>query len=93
MPIPPPPWGFLGLFAGPWKFLIVAALALAFYGRRISPYAARWLSTTSRRPGPSRPQSRFSLGDRVYVFLLVLAVTALVTWIVTRMTIVQTGRG
>jgi len=87
MPYPAPPWGFIGLFAGGWKVAMLAAVALAFYGRRFGPRASRWLSPTNQRTAVKSPPSRFGFADRVYVFLLVLAATALATWIVTRMTI------
>jgi len=91
MPIPPPLWGFFGLFAGPWKFVIVALVALVFYGRRMGPIAARWASLSpAPRPGqPPRPRPRFGFGDRVYLFLVVMAATALAAWIVTRAMIVS----
>lgn len=93
MPTPAPLWGFLGLFAGGWKLAMLAAVVMAFYGRRISPFASRWLSPTNRRAGANQPPPRFGFGDRVYIFLLVLAATALATWIVTRMTMAYSAHG
>ena len=87
----PASWGFLGLFAGPWKLAIVAAVVVLFYGRAIRPHAQRFLRpTTSPRP-VSDPPGR-SFGDRVYLLLIVVAATAVATWIVTKLTILQDAR-
>jgi len=83
---PGPIWGFLGLMAGGWKLALVAVGLFALFGRRLSPFAQRWLSPTVRRSGTSAPPpSRF--GDRVYILLLVMAATAVATWIIARFSI------
>lgn len=80
----PPLWGFLGLFAGGWKIALVAVGVFALFGRRLGPFASRWLAPTVHRPGSaSRPRSRF--GDRLYFLLVVMAATAIATWILARM--------
>lgn len=97
MTIPPPPWAFLGLFAGGWKLAIVVATILAVFGRRIAPLAARWLSpnprTASRevvKPGGTATRSTFN--DRVFIVLLVLAATAVAAWIIAHSTIANSMR-
>ncbi len=93
--LPPALWGFLGLFAGGWKLAILAGALFALFGRRLTPLAMRWLSPTTRRPmatasnPPSQERSRF--GDRVYIALVVLAATALATWILAHFTIARSG--
>ena len=93
----PPLWAFLGLFAGGWKLAIVAAAVFAVFGRRLAPMASRWLSphprTASRvvaKDGVPAPRSRFN--DRVFLVLLVMAATAVATWIIAHFTIAKSMR-
>jgi hypothetical protein len=98
MTIPPPAlWAFLGLFAGGWKLAIVAGAILAVFGRRLVPLASRWLSpnprTASRvvvKDGGPSPRSTFN--DRVFLVLLVMAATAVATWIIVHFTIAKSMR-
>jgi hypothetical protein len=95
-------WAFIGLLSGLWKLAIVAVLALIFYGRlglpqhpllRLllpwSPPARREAATPATPAKPSRRPTW--LNDRWFVFLMVLAATALAAWIVTRMTVMAPG--
>ncbi len=88
----PPPLGFFGLIAGPWKLAIVAVTVLIFYRRKIGPFAAL-LNPSSRlgRAEKAGPPSRF--GDRLFLLLLVMAATAVATWIIARMAIASHARG
>ena len=94
--LPGPIWGFLGLMAGGWKLALVAAGLFALFGRRLGPFASRWLSPTprysesARAATPDAPPSRF--GDRVYLLLVVMAATAVATWIIARVAIVYGPR-
>ena len=88
-----PVWGFLGLFAGGWKLALVAAGVVALFGGRLRPFASRWLSPVARgsaapRPdvGPARPWFH----DRLYILLLVVAASAVATWIIARMVMTAT---
>jgi hypothetical protein len=94
----PPPilWAFLGLFAGGWKLAIVAGAVLAVFGRRLVPIASRWLSPTPRTAGrevaKGDPAARSKFNDRVFLVLLVMAATAVATWIIAHFTIAQSMR-
>lgn len=85
-----PAFAFLGLFAGPWKLAIVAGLVALVFGRRLRPSALLVRTTRPARPGDARPRSR--LGDRLFLLLLVMAATAVATWILAHMTIVSAVR-
>lgn len=88
----PPLLGFFGLIAGPWKLAIVAVTVLIFYRRKIGPFAALLNpSSRLRRVDKAGTPSRF--GERLFLLLLVMAATAVATWIVTRMTIASHARG
>lgn len=89
--MPPALWGFLGLFAGGWKLALVAAAVLALFGRRILPFASRWLSLTNQRQAKtvSAQPKRSLFGDRLYLLLVVMAATALATWIIAHYTIAK----
>jgi hypothetical protein len=89
--MPPPLLGFLGLFAGGWKLAIVAAAVLAVCGRRFAPFASRWLAVTNQRKGGSgsSKQEKSLFGDRLYILLLVMAATAVATWILAHYTIAR----
>jgi len=82
----------VGLFTGFWKLVLVAVVALVLYGRSGLPVPAllrtlfRPTSPTARQRKPSTPSSWLS--DRWFVFLLVVAATAVAAWIVTRMTMI-----
>jgi len=89
---PPALWGFLGLFAGGWKLAILAGALFALFGARFRPAALRWLSPTNQRmnrgsiaPKADSDSSRF--GDRVYWMLVIIASTAVATWIIAHFTI------
>ncbi len=85
----PPLWAFFGLFAGPWKLAIVAAAVAMLYGRAIRPHLGRFITlreASSRKvatPAPTRP----IIQGRLYFLLVVMAATAVATWIILRMTI------
>jgi hypothetical protein len=84
----------VGLFTGFWKLVVVAVVALILYGRAGLPRPAllRLL-----RPWPNTPRARANktpaswLSDRWFVFLLVVASTAVAAWIVTRMALIETS--
>ncbi len=82
-----PLWAFFGLFAGPWKLAAVAAVIALFYGPRLRSLAGRF----ARGEPPPRPEARSparrALGDRLFLLLLVMAASAVATWIVVKMTI------
>jgi hypothetical protein len=93
MQTPPPVWGLAGLFASGWKLALLAFGAYALFGRRLGPFASRWLSPVSHaRSRPEKP-GRWTFGDKVYLLLLVMAATAVATWILARMTIAYHPRG
>lgn len=86
------PWAFLGLITGFWKLVLVAAVALIFYGRsgvQHHPVVRALLP----RPLPVRKPSaeRSRLGTRAYILLVVTAATAVAAWIVTRALISPAG--
>jgi len=88
------PWAFFGLISGFWKLVLVAAVSLALYGRLGLPrhpmfrLLQPWSSVA--RPAKAGPASKPPwYQDRWFVFLLVLASTAVVAWIVTRSTVIQ----
>jgi hypothetical protein len=93
------PWAFVGLFSGPWKLIIVAVVALVAYGRLGLPrhplfrLLLPWTSNSEPvAAAPAKTSSRPSwMSDRWFVFLMVLAATALAAWIVTRMTVMSPG--
>ena len=97
MPSVPPLWGFLGLFAGGWKLAIVAAVAVAFYGRTFRRYAslAKLAEHAGPRPtsasAPSAAPRRVWYHDRIFVFFLVIAATAVASLILARAGIMQSG--
>jgi hypothetical protein len=87
------------MLSGVWKLAIVAVVALIAYGRLGLPrhplfrLLLPWTSTPSRATGPpSKASNRPAwMSDRWFVFLMVLAATALAAWIVTRMTVMAPG--
>ena len=91
---PPPLWGVVGLFASAWKLAIVAFGAYVVLGRRLGPFASRWLSPVAHtRASSAAPKaSRWSFGDRVFLLLLVMAAAAVATIILARMTIAYPPR-
>lgn len=92
MSIAPPPWGFLGLFTGAWKLAIVAAVVVTLYGRAFRPAAARSVaSVLGVRATPSPRGTRFN--DRAFLFVLVLAATAVASLILGRAWIMQAMSG
>jgi hypothetical protein len=95
-----PVWAFVGLLSGIWKLAIVAVIALVVYGRLGLPrnpwlrLLLPWTSAPARRvaAAPAKPSRLPSwMSDRYFVFFMVLAATALATWIVIRMTVQTSG--
>lgn len=90
--LPGPLWGFFGLMASGWKLALVAAGLYALFGRRLGPFAARWLSPTPRRtqapPTATQPATPSRFGDRLYWLLVIVAATAVATWVLARVAIV-----
>jgi hypothetical protein len=92
-------WAFVGLFSGIWKLAIVAVIAIICYGRLGLPrhpifrLLLPWTSMPGRTSAPpAESNKRISwLGDRWFVFLMVIAATAVAAWIVTRMTVMAPG--
>lgn len=99
MPMLVPLWGFIGLFAGAWKLAIVGGVLVALFGRTLRPYAFRRISSflgiempaAAKPPPPSPRRSRFN--DRVFLFLMVIAVTVVASLILGRVWIMQTMSG
>jgi hypothetical protein len=87
-------WAFLGLFTGFWKLVLVASVALLFYGRSglqrhpiVRALLPELQATRTRASAPARPW----LGTRAYILLVVTAATAVAAWIVTRALIGPAG--
>ncbi|HEV3164280.1 MAG TPA: hypothetical protein VGZ22_09640 [Isosphaeraceae bacterium] len=97
------PWAVFGLLTGFWKLVVIGVVTLVLYGRSGLPQPPwfrllkPWVTPVvrSRAAGPSQ-QARSGLEppvrvpwwhDRWFVVFLVLAATAIATWIVARMTI------
>jgi hypothetical protein len=84
-------WAFVGLFTGFGKLVILAVLALLFYGRLGLPRHPLWrlLSPWSSVPADKRTKGATEAWyrDRVFVFLVVISATAVAAWIVTKMTL------
>ncbi len=93
----PPLWGFLGLFAGGWKLAIVAVALFSLFGRGLRPYlmnrVASSLGVGPLMPRPAarapQPARRPWISDRLFLFLLVLAATAVASMILGRSGIMQ----
>ena len=77
-------WAFLGLFMGIWKLAIVVVVALVVLHR--SGLRPRWADRLSRLAPPTRPRRRV-LDDRWFVLLVVVAATAVATWMILRLQI------
>lgn len=93
----PPLWGIFGLFAGGWKLAIVALALFSLFGRGLRPYVMNRLASKlgiaplmpqSVSPTPP-PVRRPWISDRLFVFLLVLAATAVASLILGRTWIMQ----
>lgn len=95
MPTTAPLWGFIGLFAGAWKLAIVAAVVVTLYGRALRPHAAATRVASALGIGPARVASprRSRFNDRVFLFLMVVAASAVASLILGRSRIMQAMSG
>jgi hypothetical protein len=89
----------MGLFSGIWKLAIVAVVAFVAYGRLGLPrhpifrLLMPWTPAPRNQAAPAEKPSRRPawMSDRWFIFLMVMAATALAAWIVTRMTVMAPG--
>ena len=81
------------MIGGFWKLVLVAVVALIFYGRsgvHRHPVVRVLLPRRRTAAGPPAP-GRSRLGTRAYILLVVTAATAVAAWIATRAWIEPAG--
>ena len=92
------PWAFVGLFAGIWKLvLVIVAVVLLFQRTGLPAHPVLrllrpWSSATST-PRVAAQASRSRFHDRAFVFLVVVAATAVAALIVTRAAVMNPAGG